>query len=258
MNIMFLRGYIMLHLLLIGGGEIGAPKGDGSFRPLETLDIDKHFVKSIGKTNPRILFIPTATEMLDEKRLYEKGIYALYGERLGCSVDTLYFLENPTQDEIKNKLQNADAIYIGGGNTAHMFEIWQRNGFQNILKKVALSGKPIAGLSAGSMCWFEKVVIKNNDESMFIEGIGLLKGYCLPHFNKKKDLFAKEKIAQNTSFIGIDECAALEVNGAKINVIKSKTDAGVYNCGCIDNTLWFEKIQQPNNKLLLQPSKRDR
>ncbi len=237
----------MLHLLLIGGGEIGAPKRDGSFRPLETLDIDKHFVKSIHKTNPRILFIPTATEKLDEGRLYEKGIRALYGERLGCAVDALYFLENPSTDEIKNKLLKADAIYIGGGETGFMLETWQKAGFQNLLKEVALSGKPIAGLSAGSMCWFEKVVIKEGGESKFTEGFNLLKGYCIPHFNKEREAFAKEKIAQNTSFIGIDECAAVEIKGSQINIIKSREDANAYQCKCVDNVLKYEKIKTSNN-----------
>lgn len=247
----------MLHLLLIGGGEIGSPKSDGSFRPLETLDIDKHFVKSIGKINPHILFIPTATEKLDEERLYEKGFCSLYGKRLGCSIDTLYLLENPSAEKIKSKLLRADAIYIGGGDTAFMLEEWQKHNFSSLLKEVALSGTPIAGLSAGSMCWFEKVVIKNNDKSIFTDGLGLLKGYCIPHFNKKKELFIKEEIAQNTSFIGIDECAAIEIKGVHINTVKSKNDANVYRCRCIDNTLQLKKINVSNNVLSIHQSKKN-
>ena len=247
----------MLHLLLIGGGEIGAPRDDGTFRPLETLDIDKYFVKSIEKINPRILFIPTATEKLDEGRLYEKGIRSLYGERLGCIIDALYFSDNLTTNEIKNKLLKADAIYIGGGDTAFMLEEWQKHNFLNILKDVALSGKPIAGLSAGAMCWFERVVVRNNGTSSFKGGIGLLKGYLLPHFNKKKELFIKEEIAQNTSFIGIDECAAIEIKGKQIDIVKSKNDANVYNCRCINNTLQLEEIKASNNILFLYHGNKD-
>ena len=201
----------MLHLLLIGGGEIGAPKEDGSFRPLETLEIDQHFISTIGKKSPNILFIPTATEVLDPKHLYEQGIQSLYGD---C---------------------------------------WQKTGFDKLLRLTALQGKPIAGLSAGAMCWFDKVVIKENGISKFITGMGLLDNFCIPHWNKKKN-FAQESIAKNTQFIGIDECAALEINGKKISIIRSNKTAEIYKCSCCPNLQEVRLSQFNSNKLIEKKS----
>lgn len=243
----------MLHLLLIGGDEIGAPKEDGSFRPLETLEIDQHFISTIGKKSPNILFIPTATEVLDPKHLYEQGIQSLYGDKLGCKVETLYLSDNPSIDSIKEKLLKTDALYIGGGDTAFMMKCWQKTGFDKLLRLTALQGKPIAGLSAGAMCWFDKVVIKENGISKFMTGIGLLDNFCIPHWNKKKN-FAQESIAKNTQFIGIDECAALEINGKKISIIRSNKTAEIYKCSCCPNLQEVRLSQFNSNKLIEKKS----
>ncbi len=222
----------MLHLLLIGGGEIGAPKSDGTFRPLETLEIDQHFVASIGKKHPLILFIPTATEELDPERLYEKGMISLYGDKLGCLVEALYLSENPSSENMKEKLSKADAIYVGGGNTSFLIKRWKETGFDKLIEQTAIAGKPIAGLSAGAICWFDKFVVKGDDGSRFADGLGLLENFCIPHWDKRKN-FAEEPIAKNTQFIGIDECAALEIRGNKKTIIRSKNTAQVYQCKCI-------------------------
>lgn len=79
-----------MHLLLIGGGEIGAQRSDGSYRPLETLEIDLYFISLLSKVSPKILFIPTAIEQKDPKRLYEKAFIKLYEGKLNCKVETLY------------------------------------------------------------------------------------------------------------------------------------------------------------------------
>ena len=224
-----------MHLMLIGGGEIGAPREDGSFRPLETLKIDEYLVQSLHKKEPNLLFVPTATEQIDPLKTYEQGIRNLYGKKLGCVVDVLYLTPNPSKDEIINKLQRADIVYIGGGDTRFMLECWASCGFDECLKKEALSGKMMAGLSAGAMCWFDKVVIKKDNVSSFTDGLGLLRDFCVPHWNKKRELFIKEYIAKNTTFLALDECAALEVKDGNIKVISCLPEAKVYRCEYYDD-----------------------
>lgn len=223
----------MLHLLLIGGGEIGSPRVDGTFRPLETLTIDQHFVDSIGKKNPRLLFIPTATEQLDITHTYEQGIRSLYGDKLGCLVDVLYLTPSLSCDEMKQALEDADAIYIGGGNTGYMMQRWRETGLGELLKETAKSGKPIIGNSAGAMCWFEKVLIRKEDkefdQSFFVEGLGLVKNFCIPHWNKHKS-FTDLPISNESPFVAMDECAAVEICDNKLTIITSKPEAKVVYC----------------------------
>ena len=219
----------MLNLLLIGGGENGSLRADGSRRPLETLAIDEYFVDMTGMTGPRLLFIPTATEMTDPSHCYEQGIRSLYGDRLGCRVDVLYLTPEMTSDSIGDMLDRADAFYIGGGDTGHMMRRWRDIGLDAMIKKASLSGKPIAGISAGAMCWFDRIAIKNGTDDHFMDGIGLFKNFCIPHWNKHRS-FAELPIAKESRFAAIDECAAVCVTDNQIKIIRSRPSADAYFC----------------------------
>ncbi len=227
-------------MLLIGGGENGSLRSDGSRRPLETLTIDEYFVGMIGKNKPRLLFIPTATEMTDYTHCYEQGIRSLYGDRLECLVNVLYLTSQTTLNSIVDKLDQADAVYIGGGDTAHMMLRWHETGLDVILKETALSGKPIAGISAGAMCWFDRIAIKNETDSYFIDGLGLFKNFCIPHWNKHRS-FAKLPLAKGTSFVAIDECAAVYISEGT-EIVNSQPKAGAFYCRVTDN-LTERKLQ---------------
>lgn len=43
----------------------------------------------------------------------------------------------------------------GGGNTANMLAVWRVHGVDRILARAWEAGVVLAGLSAGSICWFE-------------------------------------------------------------------------------------------------------
>lgn len=217
-----------MHLFLIGGGEIGAPKTDGTHRPLTTLPLDEHFVASIGKSHPTLLFIPTACEPFDPTHTYEQGMQDLYGKKLGCKVETLYLNQTPFAD-MQNCLAKADVLYIGGGNTEYMMKRWTETGLDKELKKEALSGKPIAGISAGAMCWFDKVYIGEGKETTYTAGLGLFPNACMPHWNKHKH-FIQTSIAKVFPFVAIDENVAVEVKGKEMSLITSAPNVGAFFC----------------------------
>ena len=215
-----------LHLLLIGGGEIEAPK-------LETLAIDEFFINSIAKKEPTILFIPTASEFYDKEKTYEQNIRFLYEKKLGCNITTLYLTPAPAMEEIKEKLENADGLYIGGGDPLYMLKTWHETGVGELIKQYALSGKPVAGISAGAMCWFEKVLMKGETESFFVRGFDLFKNFCLPHWNKHRS-FAVLPIAKEGPFIAVDECAAVAVIKGKVQIITADQNASAFYCEVTD------------------------
>ncbi|ANB64772.1 peptidase S51 family protein [Anoxybacillus sp. B7M1] len=49
-------------------------------------------------------------------------------------------------------------IYVGGGNTRNLLVLWKEWGLDNILRKAWNQGIVLAGISAGSICWFEEGV----------------------------------------------------------------------------------------------------
>jgi len=72
-------------IIAISGGEIGRP----GFK-IETEEIDKEIIRLSNKRNPKLLFIPTAS---NDNQEYIDVINNYFGKRLGCEVDTLYLIE---------------------------------------------------------------------------------------------------------------------------------------------------------------------
>jgi len=216
-----------MHLLLIGGGEIGAQRSDGTYRPLETLDIDYYFLNLIGKANPKILFVPTAIEQKDPNKLYEQAFKRLYEEKLKCKVSVLSLTNEKSPDCFTDTLSSCDAVYISGGDTEYMLMRWKQTGFAQSLKQAALNGKIIAGISAGAMCWFENVLAEDENLSL-IKGLGLIENMCIPHWNKYRDMFLSKSLIQNKPFIAIDNCCALDISNEAIKIISSKEQASAY------------------------------
>ena len=49
-----------------------------------------------------------------------------------------------------------DIFYVGGGNTRNLLVLWKEWGVDLLLKEAWDNGAILAGLSAGSICWFEQ------------------------------------------------------------------------------------------------------
>ncbi|MFC1953334.1 Type 1 glutamine amidotransferase-like domain-containing protein [Chloroflexota bacterium] len=134
-------------IVAIGGGEIGRQG-----YPVETTGIDKEIIRLSGVVNPRLLFIPTATS---DAESYVEAVHKHFGEDLGCTIDTLYLVkEKPGISEIRDKVLNANIIYVGGGNTLKMLKIWRNLGVDKILHEAYERNIVLSGLSAGAICWF--------------------------------------------------------------------------------------------------------
>ena len=56
---------------------------------------------------------------------------------------------------LREHLLAQDAIYVGGGSMVNLLAIWRAQGLDTILREAWQAGVVLAGLSAGSMCWFE-------------------------------------------------------------------------------------------------------
>lgn len=157
--------------------------------PFDTpLKIDEEIVELSGKKKPKVLFIPTASS---DDEGYVKAIEAVYGDKLGCTVDVLRLIkEKPARVEIAQKIRSADIIYVGGGNTLMMMNKWRSLGVDKLLIEAFERGAVCCGVSAGSICWFEYGVSDsrqfknpNSHEYIRVKGLGILKGMHCPHYD---------------------------------------------------------------------------
>jgi len=217
-------------IIAIGGGEIGRP----GF-PVETTLIDREIIRQTHKKHPKLLFIPTASS---ESESYANVVTKHFGNRLGCRVSVLWLLKKRlTHKEITNKVMSSDIIYVGGGNTLKMMNIWRRLGVDKCLKNAYEKGIVLSGLSAGSICWFR---YGNSDSRLFtsgskklirVTGLGLINAFHCPHYDvevrRQADL---KRMMRKTPLmaIALENCTALEVIDNRYRIIKSKPTARAF------------------------------
>lgn len=233
----------MKRIVVIGGGEL---------KELETIRIDKEIVKLAMKQTPKALFIPTAS---GDPKEYIETFIKVYGEKLGCKVDVLKLIdENINESEIEYKIMNSDIIYVGGGDTKTMLEIWRKKKVDKALKKAWEKGIILSGLSAGSICWFESghsdsigfVDEKEKYNYIKLDALGFIKAMHCPHYdedNREED-FIKKIMKYDVIGIAIQNNCAIDFKDNQYRVLVSKEGAKAYKVFKKDNSIVKEEIEK--------------
>ena len=218
------RSYDMGRIVAIGGGELP-----------NTKKLNEYAVKLSGKVKPNLLFIGTASH---DAPGYIQNIHAAF-EPLNCVVSALKLTdESSSADEIDTLLSWADIIYVGGGDTRTMMEIWKKYDVDRKLESIYEQDEAVLmGLSAGAICWFncghsdsEAFTGKENWSYIFVDGMLDIFHYALcPHYNEKGresfDVMLKEK-----DMPGIElenQTAFVENNGEKY-ILRENNDVKAY------------------------------
>lgn len=128
--------------------------------------------------------------------------------------------ETATSEEAKSKIAKADIIYVGGGNTEHMMTVWRECRVDQYHLEAYQDNKILAGLSAGSICWFIAGV--ENPKHKWVKGLGIIPYLHCPHFDEESRRgFDDFYIGQITDAIAIDNQAAIVWENGNMRVIKS-------------------------------------
>jgi peptidase E len=61
----------------------------------------------------------------------------------------------PNLDDVEGHLMEQDVVRVNGGSVANLLAVWRVHGLDQILRRVWQTGVVLAGVSAGSICWFE-------------------------------------------------------------------------------------------------------
>jgi peptidase E len=131
-----------------------------------------------GRERPLVCFVPTASGDSDG---YIAGFYTAFARRSEASHLALF---ERTVVDIEAFVLDQDVIYVGGGNTANMLAIWRVHGLDRALRKAWESGVVMAGMSAGSLCWFEAGTTDAfGPEFTRLSGLGFLPGSHSPHYD---------------------------------------------------------------------------
>ena len=213
-------------IVAIGGGEL---------KMQETADIDKRIIELTGKTQPKALFIPTASGDTDG---YVDTFEACYGEQFGCQTRTLNLIQNPPSfEKMPTLVLDSDLIYVGGGNTYRMMKIWRRLRLDTVLAEAASRGIVLSGLSAGAICWFKYGCSDSRSFSsnvawnyIRVSGLGFINAVYCPHYHseKREDAFSKMIAKRGGIGIACDDNAAIEIVGNHYRVLTAMPNAKVY------------------------------
>ena len=218
-------------IVAIGGGDVST---------LVTQPIDVEIIKLSGSSNPNALFIPTASSDSVENW---QGFDRAYRESYGCASDVLYLLgEAPSPESIAQKIDWADIIYVGGGNTLKMMRRWRRLGVDDQLRSAHTRGAVLCGVSAGAICWFDR---GHSDSMSFyspddwnyiaVTGMGLLSGLACPHYNgetagvpRRRD-FHEMLRRKGGNGLAIDNDCAVAFTSDGYRVIAASPESGAYS-----------------------------
>jgi len=168
------KGVPIRHIIAVGGGGFGRnPKHN---------KIEKYILEQARKEKPKVLFLPTASA---EDNGYIVNFYACFS-KLNCEPSHINLFERtPRLDSLFNQ---ADVIYVGGGNTKSMLAVWREWKIDKLLKKAYNRGVVLAGVSAGAICWFEQGITDSWVNNLnVLECLGFLPGMACPHYLEEKD-----------------------------------------------------------------------
>jgi peptidase E len=132
-----------------------------------------------GVDRPRACFIATAS---GDAETYITAFHAAFDGRAEASHLTLFAR---TIDDIDGFLGDQDVVYVGGGNTVNMLAIWRIHGVDRALQRAWEAGVVMAGLSAGSLCWFEGGTTDSFGPTLapIEDGLGFVAGSHCPHYD---------------------------------------------------------------------------
>lgn len=215
-----------MKLMLIGGGEVGR-----SNKPYTTEEIDKEIVKMTEKDNPNLLFIGLASSFSDSYYDTIKKNFA----QLGCKTSYLKkknIINN--KDIVEEKINNADIIYIGGGDSVKLINEIREYEIDKLLQEAAERDCVMAGISAGAILLSKKgysdsyILRGEKDTYEYVDGISLTDIVISPHYNnieKKENLKINNK--ENLVY-GIEDDTALKITDDKFEIIKSNKNNNIY------------------------------
>ena len=158
--------------------------GGGFSMEAEASVLDDYVLSLAPAREPRICLLPTAGGDSEEQI---RRFRIAFGDRL-CepSVLSLFRLgQHPVP--LREHLLAQDVIYVGGGSMINLLALWRAHGLDGILREAWQAGIVLAGLSAGSMCWFEGGITKGMGQPRPAAGLGFLPGSNSVHYDGEPD-----------------------------------------------------------------------
>lgn len=196
-------------IYLIGGGELR--NGD-----TQLIDMDLLSLKPEGS---KFVFFGFAAQDSND---YANTITSVYGKKYTVVVPTVA----KGRDFAIGAIQSADVIYLGGGSTELLLQVFADWGLIDYLGTAIDRGTHVAGMSAGAQALSMWYIHEENDIFELRKGWGFVPCGVLVHANpasldKAKLLWSDQNTLDTYPFIAIEEGAAWRVGDTEATKVGS-------------------------------------
>jgi dipeptidase E len=156
--------------------------GGGGFTASTDPALDELVLRLAEAPSPRVCLLPTAG---GDSEYQIRRFYETYGDRMCEPSHVSLFRLGRRPIPLREHLLAQDAIYVGGGSMVNLLAIWRAQGLDEILRDAWRAGVVLAGLSAGSMCWFRWGVTTSSGSPAVAPGLGFLPGSNSVHHDSE-------------------------------------------------------------------------
>lgn len=206
-----------MRLVLIGGGDFGiVPE-----KPYNLENIDKKIFEMTAKAHPRILFVG-----FNERANYTFGAFKKNYISLGAQCEYLKFTEFENQKTTEGKFKRADAIFLGGGNTAEYMKQIKQYGLDKHLHDALMRGVVLAGLSAGAICYSKSGMcdLGEVDTRNFtkLDGLGFVNFMFCPHYSNspRREVMNEFMKDKSDTAICLDDGVCMVIEDGNYEIVK--------------------------------------
>jgi dipeptidase E len=224
---------------------IVAMGGGGFSMEPEHLALDRYLLGLCDTERPKVCFLPTAS---GDNAAYIERFYTSF-RSLNCEPSHLGLFA-ATHRQPAAHLVAQDLIYVGGGNTFNMLQLWRAHGLDKALHQAWQNGVVCAGLSAGSICWFEAGLTDSFGPQLepLGDGLGWLAGSHCPHYDGEAQRRPRYEAlvagGELPGGVAADDGVALRYTGSRlVEVVSSRPGRSAYRVVRQDSGLHVEALE---------------
>ena len=229
--------------------QIIALGGGGFSMESENLALDRYILSQTNKSSPKVCFVPTASGDSDNyiRRFYESFT------SLDCRPRHLALFQRLPGEGLESFVLDHDVVYAGGGSTRNLLAVWRDWELDRIFQTALRRGVILAGLSAGSICWFEQGVTDSmspfgSDRMASLDCLGFLAGSNCPHYdgeaNRRPEYHRLLLEGEICAGWAADDGVALHfVDGSLQSVVSSREAAYAYRVERRESEVHEERLE---------------
>jgi dipeptidase E len=173
--------------------------------------------KLIGPQPFKLAYIPSQT---DRERCYFEKARPDFSE-LGVTEFFYFDVDEEFESSQLGEFRSCDGIFLSGGNTYQFLKSLKERDIVKYIKEMVYEGKPLIGVSAGSMIMSKSIKIaafqdENEVELNDLSGLGLVDFEFMPHWNREDhqlDSLLKYSLLQDENIYTCHDGEGIVIDG---------------------------------------------